>query len=252
MKPSVPKQAFLVILFLYSFLQSCTKSNNCPASQTVSINHNGAVVVGWPLSMEADVQSADYIYKWSGPNGWKKQYDGNASDAYLQVHENMTAADAGEYKLQLINTDGCLAYEGSTMVDVVSSPQCNIAANTSTSSVAGKGNFNFIYRSFSESNGHYVMSGAETVLGDYMGIAFPSDVIPQPGIFKTGEYFGIESGKVGLFIAVGGYTYTANADQPVFLTRINNKFEINFCSIQFDNPSTPGIPIIISAKIVEP
>jgi len=252
MNSAVPKQASLVILSLYIFLMSCSKSNNCPDAQSLTNNLNETVVVGWPLRLEAEVQSTGYKYKWTGPNGWEKHFDMGISDAYLQVRENMTATDAGEYKLQLINADGCIEYEGTTMVDVVSTPACNIAANTSTSSVAGKGDFNFIYRSFSESNGHYVMAGAENVLGDYMGIAFPSDVIPEPGIYKTGEYFGIEAGKVGLFIAVKGYTYSANSGQPVFVTRVNDKIEITFCSIEFDNPNTPGIPIIISGKIVEP
>jgi len=251
MKSPVPKQAILAVLCLYICLLSCSKSTKCPAAQTLTINQNGPVVTGWPLRLEADIQSTHYKYKWSGPNGWQKQYDEYASDAYMQINENMTAAEAGEYKLELINADGCVEYEGITMVDVISTPPCNTTVNTSTSSIAWKGNFKFIYRSFSESNGHYVMSGAETVLGDYMGIAFPSDVIPESGIYKTGEYFGIESGKVGLFIAVGGYTYMANPDQPVFVSRINNKIQIDFCSVRFDNLNSAD-PLIISAKIVEP
>jgi len=246
-----PFRILTIIFSLYSFVISCSKSTKCPTVQTVTINQNGPVVAGWPLRLEADVQNGKYIYKWSGPNGWSKQYDRYTSGAYVQDFEGVFPVDAGEYKLQLLNTDGCVEYDGSTLVNVTSTPLCNTAANTSTSSIVGLGNFNFSTRTFIAGNGHYVMTGAETVPGDYMAIVFPSIALPQLSIYETGAQMGTEAGKVGLFISVGGSTYLANPGQPVFVTRVNNKIEIAFCSVQFENLN-PANPLIISAKIVEP
>ena len=251
MYPSVFKRVSLFILCLYIFLLSCSKSNNCPETPSVFINLNETAIVGWPLRLEAEVQSTGYIYKWSGPNGWEKRYDTNTSDAYVQIRENMTAADAGEYKLQLINADGCVEHEEKTMVNVTSTPTCNTAANTSTSSIGGLGNFNFATRTFVAGNGHYAMTGRDATPGDYMAIVFPTDIYPEPGIYKTGEQMGTEPGKVGVFIAVAANTYLANPGQPVFVTRVNNKIEIAFCWLHFENLN-PANPLIISAKIVEP
>ena len=251
MYPSIPKRAFLAILCLYICLQSCSKSNNCPETPSIIYNLNETVIVGFPLRLEAETQTTGYIYKWSGPNGWGKQYDTNTSDAYVQVRENMTVADAGEYRLQLINTDGCADYEEKTMVEVKSTPTCSPAANTSTSSIAGLGNFNFATRTFVAGNGHYAMTGGDTAPGDYLAIVFPNDILPEPGIYETGEQMGTEPGKVGVFIAVAGNTYLANPGQPVFVSRVNNKIEITFCWVHFENLN-PANPLIISAKIVEP
>ena len=255
MRPTVSKKAVLFVLCLYTFLLSCTKSNSCPDPSSVTINHNGPVIAGWPLRLEADVQSMGYLYRWYGPNGWTKIYEAYASDAYLQEIENITAAGAGEYKLNLIDENGCVAYQGTTMIEVITAPAppCNIAANTSTSSVSGVGDYNFIYRNFSESSGNYLITGREIVPGgDVMRFAFVGSVLPLPGIYKTNGYFGLEQGKVGLYINAGTYDFVANPDQKVYVNRVNNKIEISFCSLLFNNPLSPANPITISAKIVEP
>ena len=254
MKSTVPKQAVLVVICLYTFLLSCTKSSSCPDPGGLIINQNGPVIAGWPLHLEADIQSTEFLYRWYGPNGWTKIYETYASDAYLQGIENITAAGAGEYKLKLIDENGCVAYEGSTTVEVIAAPAppCNIAANTSSSSVTGVGDYNFVYRSFSASSGNYLISGQETVPGDYLRFAFVGNDLPLPGIYKTNGYFGLEQGKVGLFINAGTYDFVANPDQNVYVNKVNNKIEISFCSVQFNNPLSPAHPIIISAKIVEP
>lgn len=245
-----------VLLLLIIIIPSCQKSSaNCPDALSVSIQYNGPVVEGWPLILTANVQSTAYLYKWTGPNGWKQEYETYASDAYLQERQNISFADAGEYKLQLVNTDGCVEYEGTINVEVIAapSPPCNISANSSISSAAGVGEYYFTNRYFSPSSGHYLISGSEGGAGgDYMRFAFLGESLPLPGVYKTGGYFGMEPGKVGLYVSSGTYDFVANQGHNVYVSKVNSKIEVSFCSLVFNNPLSPSHPITISAKIVQP
>jgi hypothetical protein len=177
-----------------------------------------------------------------------------SSEAYLQFRENMTMADKGEYKLQMINQQGCIEYEGSVMVDVIQAPNptCTIAANTSTSSVAGVGDYNFVYRNFSASSGFFDVTGRETVPGDVMHFSFLGNVAPLPGVYKTSGYFSTGTDKVGLWIGASTVDFVSNPDQTVYVKKVNNKIEITFCALKFNNPMSPSNPVTVSAKIVQP
>src|SRR5687768_923670 len=102
MKYFYPARLIMISFCVCAMFLSCTKSKKCPdAPLSLLINHNGPIYSGWPLHLKANVQSAAYLYKWSGPDGWKLHYETFASDAYQQTRENMTATEAGEYTLQL-------------------------------------------------------------------------------------------------------------------------------------------------------
>lgn len=239
------------ILFLGVVLSSCEKkSDGCPAPSPITIKNNGPIVAGWPLQLEAEFQSTSYLYHWTGPNGWEKHYQTYASDAYLQERTNMTTADAGVYKLQLIQGD-CIKYEGTINIEVKAAPlpSCNIAANTSTSSVAGIGDMSFSYRNSAASSGTYIMTGSEP--GQSMKISFLGDVPPLPGTYKTNGYWPFSPGKVGLYITSNTYDFVANPDQTVYVNKVNNKLEVTFCGVRFNNPLGSPNPITISAKMVE-
>jgi hypothetical protein len=245
----------MICLGFCMMLISCTKPNsNCSDPISLTIDHNGPLYPGWPLYLEADIQSTAYLYKWSGPNGWKKDYQIFSSDAYHQEILNVTAAEAGEYKLRLIDTEGCVAYEGSTTVEVLTAPTvpCTVAANTSTSSVVGVGDFTFVNRSFSGGGGYYMVSGSQVVGGHYMRFAFLGDTPPLPGVYKTSGFFSHEPGDVGLYIETITHQFVANPDQSVYVNKVNNKLEVTFCAVKFNNPINPASPITISAKIVQP
>jgi len=246
---------FLACCFSVLFF-SCSKqpSSDCPTPSNVLITTNGPIIEGWPLRLEANNQTITHLYKWTGPNGWKMEYVIYSSDAYLQFRENMTMADKGEYKLQMINQQGCIEYEGSVMVDVIQAPNptCTIAANTSTSSVAGVGDYNFVYRNFAASSGFFDVTGRETVPGDVMHFSFLGNVAPLPGIYKTSGYFSTGADKVGLWIGASTVDFVSNPDQTVYVKKVNNKIEITFCALKFNNPTSPANPITVSAKIVQP
>jgi hypothetical protein len=246
---------FLLIFCLCAILASCTKSDKCPDPIQITITQNGPVVAGWPLELEASIASTGYLYKWDGPNGWKMHYEIYASDANLQHFPAVTTAEAGEYRVQLIDYEGCVAYEGSTIVEVTEAPtaSCNIANNTSTSSVAGVGDYTFNYRSFSGGGNFYFASGSEvTPGGHFMRFAFLGGEQPLPGIYYSGGYFGLEYNKVGLYIETGTYQFVANPNQKVYVTKVNGKLEIKFCSLIFNNPMNPSNPLTISASLTQP
>jgi hypothetical protein len=244
----------LICMGFCGILVSCSKPDKCSDPLSLTIDNNGPVYPGWPLYLEADVRSSAYLYKWSGPNGWKKDYQSYASDAYYQQILNMTTAEAGEYKLRLINTEGCIAYEGTTTVQVLPAPTvpCSVTANTSTSSVAGVGGFSFVNPSFQPGGSYYFVYGSQVVNGPFMRFAFLGNTPPLPGVYKTSGFFSINPGDVGLYIETVTYQFVANPDQTVYVNKVNNKLEVTFCSVKFNNPINPANPITISAKIVQP
>jgi len=256
MKQLVTKPVLFLAYCFSLFLISCSKpsTSDCPTPSTILITTNSPVIEGWPLRLEANYQSITHLYKWSGPNGWKMDYVIYSSDAYLQGRENMTMADKGEYKLQMVTDQGCIEYEGTVMVDVIKvpDPTCTVPANTSTSSVAGVGDFNFLIRNFSASSGFYDITGRETVPGDIMYFSFLGNVPPLPGVYKTSGYFATGADKVGLYIKAFTVDFVSDPDQTVFVKKVNNKLEITYCALKFGNPTSPSNLVTISAKLVQP
>jgi hypothetical protein len=258
MKQVYPLRLSAILLCICALFASCTKSGGggiCQDPIALTIAQNGPIVEGWPLYLESDVRTEAYLYKWTGPNGWKQHYTVFSNDAWHQEIPDMTAANAGEYKLLLMTHDGCVKYEGSVNVNVIPAPTppCTIAANTSTSSVAGVGGFNFVNRTFQGGSGHYLVYGSQvTPGGDYMRFAFLGDNPPLPGVYKTNGFFGMEPGKVGLYIETITYQFVANPDQLVYVNKVNNKLEVTFCGVKFNNPINPANPITISARITQP
>lgn len=251
----IMRKPFFLLIFIFSSLLSCKKSSNdCPEPSPVTIKQNGPVIDGWPLTLEAEIQSTGYLYKWTGPNGWEHLYDAYASNAYLQTRSKISFADAGEYKLQLVY-NGCVEYEGKVTVEVKAAPapSCNLTANTSTSSVVGVGDYSFKYLNFAASSGAYLIEASEGVggAGDHMHLAFLGDEPPLAGTYKTNGYWGNEPGKVGLFITSGTYDFVASPDQTVYVNKVNNKLDISFCSLRFNNPMNPSKPITVSTRIVQ-
>ncbi len=256
MKPPYPARLVMVSFCLCAMFLSCTKPKRCPdAPSSLIINHNGPIYPGWPLYLESEFGSANYLYKWTGPDGWKQHYRTFASDAYMQMRDSMSTAEAGEYTLQLIDHEGCVAYEGSTTVEVVPAPPppCTVAANSSASSVVGVGDYSFNYRNFGGSGDYYFASGSEVVPGGhYMRFAFLGDDPPLPGVYKTESFFATEPDRVGLYIETITYQFVPEPNQKVYVNKVNNKLEISFCSLKFGNPFNPASPIIISAKLIQP
>jgi hypothetical protein len=237
-----------ITLFSLAFFSSCSKGGGCDQPSPIIINHNGPVVEGWNLDLRAEYATSQHTYKWSGPNGWTAQTSGSNAD--LVSIENITAAGSGEYKLQLVSK-GCVEYEGKVDIEVIAppAPPCTVAANTATSSVAGVGGYSFTYRNFGASSGHYMVEATQA--GDGMTLSFVGNDPPVPGTYKTNGYWGMEPGKVGLYIGAGVYDFVANPDQTVYVTKVNNKLEVSFCTVRFNNPLGSAV-INVSARIVQP
>jgi hypothetical protein len=234
-------------------LPSCIKNTSqCPPTEhSITIETNSPVIEGWNLELKAPDQTMEYKYRWTGPDGWTQHYTYMSSEANQQERLNVTAAAAGEYKLVLVTADGCVEYVGSTIVEVIPAPvaPCTVAANTSTSSVVGVGGQAFTSRYFAQESGHYMVTAG--AVGESMVLSFHGNGELVPGVYKTNGYWGLEYGKVGLYINVSPYEFVAHPDQTVYVNKVNNKLEVSFCSLKFNNPLSPANPITISAKIVQ-
>jgi hypothetical protein len=248
MTHAVRASTLVVTLFALAFFSSCSKGGGCEPPSPITINHNGPVVEGWDLILDPGFATFEHTYKWTGPNGWTAQSANSSST--VQTIENITAAGSGKYKLQLIKK-GCVEYEGTVDIEVTAAPAppCTVAANTATSSVAGVGDYTFSYRNFGSSSGHYMVDASEA--GDGMTLSFHGNDAPIPGTYKTNGYWGLEPGKVGLYISAGVYDFVAHPDQTVYVNKVNNKLEVSFCGLSFNNP-IGSTAITVSARIIQP
>lgn len=242
---------FLLIILLFF---GCTKEK-CEPPHTIEIEHNGTIYAGWSLQLKTI--HTDGLYKWTGPNGWEIKYETIASDAFQQERLNVTLQDAGEYKVQVINREGCVTHEGIATIDVLPAPvvPCSVPSNTSTSTVAGIGNYEFKTRSFSGSGNSYVVYGSESSSGsdDHMRFVFPGTTSPLPGEYTTAaSSIGLEYGTVGLYIETITHQFYGNPGQKVYVTKVNDKIAISFCDLTFSNPIKPANPLKITANITQP
>ncbi len=241
----------ILCFFLLFVLISCEK-NNCDDPSNNIIESNSPVVAGWDINLEA-TSVAGGRFVWTGPNGWEIDYQTIASDANLQTVQAATMQASGEYVVKVYNHEGCLVSEGTTTVEVIAPPEapCSIAANTSSSSVAGVGNYNFTSRNFSVTSSYYTVTGSAG--GDYLRFGFWGQTRPKPGIYEIdGGYFGTEYGTTGLYIRGGLYDFMAQGGKVYVTAAATGKLTVAFCNVSFSNPLNPSIPITISARITEP
>jgi hypothetical protein len=228
-KPNMQKSLFLFALVLA--LCSCEKftGENCAPPDRIEITTNSPVVVGWPLYLTGP--DRHYLYHWKGPNGFDKKYSYYSSVANGEIRNNIVAADAGEYSLELLDENGCVAYRGVTTVQVITTPTppCTLAANTGTSTSIGVGSGNnysvYVFGTHVEGN----------LPGQSININFPGTT-PKTGIYKTSGYYPQDEESIGLVISLFPYDFISESDQLVYVNKIGGKLDISFCNHQFTNP----------------
>jgi hypothetical protein len=251
------KNLTLVITGILLFFSSCKKiesitndDNQCPAKENIEIVTNSPVVAGWPLTIST-MQSMAYMYKWTGPNGFSADYNYFSSEAYRQGKLVTTFADSGIYKVQLRSTEGCIVYEGSVRVQIIDAPTapCNVANNSSVSSVVGVGGSDYTSVSGSGSGGIYTLDASGG--GETMTIRFNGDNEPTPGIYtSSGGYFAMEDEKAGIFISTGLYSFVMHPDFDIYVNKVGGKLQVSFCNCSFSNP-LGSTAINISAKVTD-
>jgi len=234
----------LLILCILSCF-SCKKQSNCSTSNT-GITTNSPVVEGWPLYMST-FESVEYLYEWSGPNGFHISYEAFSTRANRQGKLETVLADAGTYTVKMRNRDGCVEYEGSVDVEIVQAPAapCDVPVNTSVSSVTGVGGINYLRDTLLVNEYLYdlaVSNGLEAMI-----IRFTKE--PKPGVyFSSGIFSPLQDEKAAVYIISGFYEFVMEADYKVYVTETDGKLNFRFCNARFSNPVS-ATPIIISANI---
>jgi hypothetical protein len=245
------KQIILLVSIVIIFI-SCKKmgnGNDCGAAQQVVVTSNSPVIEGWPIYLSTTATMGD-MFHWTGPNGWDINYQFYASDANSQQRANATLADAGLYKVDLRNADGCVEYSGSVDVKVIPAPSapCSLTNNTSTTTVVGVGGSTYTNIYFQSSTYYTVQA---TTPGESLTFYFIGNVPPKPGIYKSSGYGPTNETEVGCWISKFPYDFINEPGQDVYVTRVNGKTQVAFCNCTFTNPLGSTKPKI-SAKIVQP
>lgn len=244
----------IVFLLLTSTLFfSCVKKEDCGTPGPLDIEHNGPVVEGWYLRLKTNGTTA-YRFRWYGPNGWKKEFQTFASDANEQTRTPMTMQDAGEYKVQWVDGEGCIKYEGKVNIQVVPPPPapCTVTKNSSTSSVAGIGAYSYSPSFLGSGNFYYVSGASGGPGGAFIRLAFPGQEEPKPGIYETApQSFGLDYGTVGVMLQDGTVFSQGAPGRKVYVTKVNNKLVVGFCSLPFSNPFNPSAPFLVSANFTQ-
>lgn len=245
--------ATMMLLSGVLFLSSCKKENvgNCGPASNMEIATNSPVIEGWPLSLSTTATSGS-LFRWIGPNAFDINYVTYSSDANLQGKLVTTLADAGTYKVQLRSADGCIEYEGSTVVEIIKPPlpACNVANNSSISNVIGVGGVSYNSIIYFHGGGG-IFTVQTSAAGETITFNFNGDNTPKPGVYKTSGYFAMDENTVGCYITNFPYDFINTSGQDVFVNKINGKTQVSFCNAIFTNP-LGSAPIKISAKIVEP
>jgi hypothetical protein len=242
-------------IFLFSCIvsfYSCTKEqrSNCEPPSNIEITTNSPVIEGWPLTIST-TSSAGSLFRWTGP-AWEVNYAAYASDAHQQGIIATKLADAGTYKVQLRDFDGCVAYEGSTEVKIIPAPlpPCNVTKNSSTSNVIGVGGVPFTGVIYFQGGGG-IFTVQTTGGGQSITFNFNGDNVPKPGIYKTSGYFALDEATCGCYITSFPYDFINTSGQDVYVNKVNGKTQVSFCSATFTNP-LGSTAIKISANVTEP
>lgn len=237
------------IAFLSIFI-SCEKfSDKEPCElKNIQITSNSPVIEGWPIYLSTRPSQTER-FNWAGPKG---QITTQGAQNDIQVL-NSKLSDSGSYSVIVTNTFGCTEYNGNTFVKVVPPPSapCNIANNTSTSSVIGIGDNTYTYVSFTNNTAiayPYLGSGSQALQFRFFG-----NTAPKPGLYKTsgGLYSLDKENEVGSYISAFPNDFVNKQGQDVYVTRVNGKLQIAFCNCQFTNPLGSSV-IKITAKITAP
>ena len=226
-------------------LSSCIKvggKDDCPTPDPVDITTNSPVQEGWSLSLDAP--ELGYLYKWTGPNNYKMEYSYYSNTAHSQFKENMTAADAGIYKLQLVDpNDNCVIYEGTTEVKVVAPAPapCTIANNTVTATAGGVAGGTYSVYVF-----------GNTIAGSNFAytIEFNFRIPPKPGLYKTSGTPDKDN-EVSLVLNSSPNRFGSMPGQDVYVIKVGGKLQVSFCSHRLNNP-VGSFAISASGKLTQP
>ena len=241
-------------------LVSCTKSNvssntnnngnnnnNCPTTYSTSLTSNSPVIVGWPLELTTN-DDMSYLFNWAGPNGFSIDYSYYASNAGEQGIAVTSFADSGVYTVQLLTPDGCVAYEGTTDVQIVPAPSapCNLPENSSISNVIGVGGLTYDGVTF---NGNAI-SGYNSASQETLYFNFNGSSLPTPGVYTTSGYYAMNDTTVGCYFDDFPDDFLLN-NGLVYVTSVNGKLQVSFCNCSVSNP-LGGVQIYASASLTQP
>jgi hypothetical protein len=238
----------LLFAFLISFV-SCIKENisDCEGPDTISMSNTGPRVVGW--SIEISASSYGGTYKWITPNGSTMEQAGFVSTGTHSYRKDATSySDSGLYRIEVRNDD-CLDYIASTQVKIIAPPvaPCNIPNNTSTTTLVGVGGTNYSNISFGNNGTNIVASGAN---GETLNIKFPGNTKPREGKYSSIQGV-LAFAQASCTITKNFFDFNNIEGQDIYVTNVNGKMQVSFCTNQFTNPVSSSI-IKISAKITEP
>jgi len=257
------KNVFPLLAATIIMLTSCSKTStstntnnnnngngNCPAISQTTLTSNSPVIVGWPLTLTTNTDMS-YLYDWSGPNKFSINYTYYASDAGNQGKDTTTYADSGVYKVQLLTPDGCVAYVGTTDVQIIPAPPapCNVPQNSSYSSLANIGG---TYDDISFTGN--TISAYSTAAGITLSFSFNSSGLPMPGIYGTSNTTtALSDTTVGCYFNDGFYDYVVENGLVYVNSLSGGKLQIGFCDCSVGNPTSYNVPpITASASITQP
>jgi hypothetical protein len=241
---------FLAITLIITLFSCKKEKEECGVIITSTIDSNGPVIVGYPI--EISTTSYDGRYStWRTPSGGTLEEAGFIQIGNEKYRKEVASySDSGIYKVELFYRS-CAQYAGSTLIKVTAPPlpPCNVANNTSTSTVVGVGGNAYSYVYITNNGSSISASGNNETLN----LRFPNNVRPRNGIYITSGASGPTQSttEVSCWISSGAYNFANQAGQSIYVNTINGKMQIGFCNSLFTNPLGTSI-IRISAKLTEP
>ena len=219
-------------------LMSCKKSSNSGCFVGLRLTPNDSIpVVGDTLRIYANQLNLNY--QWSGPGNFSYQStDNNMVIAGIQIFQS------GWYYCTA-SLSGCKTFTDSVYIRVrytQGTPSCSIT-NNQILSTAGVPDFNAVLITKSYNLSYSAIMVQASDLGsmeyDFIFNSLNGNNEPQNGIYYTTNIPIFDSDQdanaICMTLIYGTYYFTSNAGQKVYVSHVNGKLRIAFCSVKADD-----------------
>jgi hypothetical protein len=221
-------------------LMSCRKSGSsgCPVGLRLTPN-DSIPVVGDTLRVYAN--DLNMNYQWSGPGIIPYQ----STDNSMSIPDIRIFQSGWYYCTAWLG--GCTTFIDSIYIRVryaQGTPSCSLA-NNKIQSTAGVPDFNaaLVMKSFNLSWNAIMMQASVpgSMEYDFIFNSLNGNTEPKDGIYYTTNIPIFDSDQdanaLCMTLTYGMYYFTSNSGQKVYVSHVNGKLRISFCSIKADDSS---------------
>lgn len=237
------KFSFLFSPLLLVAIISCNKDNtSCPTEMKLTID-NVAPTIGSTFTITAPKETTNSTYQWSGP----RNTNGNISNTL--TFNDVKYSNRGWYYCTKSNTGCGKTLRDSIYVDVKlkqETPVCTSTNNYVSSSNLTNPTFATVTQGIDPTFNGMSLFTSPSQGFSYFRVLFNSyfgNFEPVDGVYTTTDRLGFdvtqEYNDVSVSFLWSGIFYHCQPNQKLYVSHLNGKLQVTFCSMIFSSGSTP-------------